>query len=538
VQIFAPGFQVRAASKVLRYAITGEPDTIDPQQASYTSDVAWVYALWRGLLKYAPDDKGTPIPSIAKEVPTQANGGISADGLTYTFHLNDYRWSDGKGSVTAGDFVYSWQRLVDPKQASAYGAFLNGIVVNAQEIQDGKADLSTLGVKAVDDKTFQVTLVKPAAYFTQIAALWATYAVRKDNVERAGLPSAAGWTDPANGDVVGSGPFMIKSWDHGSKIVMVKNPNFSGTPAKLDEIDFVLQDDPAVMYAAYQSGDVDVAGFPTVQLDAIRADPKLKGQEVEYSNLCTFYLIMDTTKAPFNDQKVRTAFTYAIDRDAYVKVIAKGLAKPAYSFIPPGMFGYDATVGTDRKFNPEKAKAALAAAGFPDGKGFPSVPFNYVAGANAQRRSEWFQAQLHDVLNIDVQLNPMEGAAFQRSTSDLTNKPEGLTYLGWCADYPYPSDWFGLVFKYGSAGNGVDVSGFNNPAFDKQSDAADAELDPVKALALYKELSKTLVDDAPVVFLDNSLFAYLKTSHVKDMLSLALDGGMPGSQNWEGIDLQ
>src|SRR6266851_1300643 len=151
VQILVPGSRAQAAPKVLHIGLGGEPPTFDPQQANYTDQVAYSYALWRGLLKY--DEKGDTLPSIATEVPSQANGGISKDGLTYTFHLRDWKWSDGKGTVTAGDFVYSFERLVDPKQASAYGYFLNGIVLNAQDIQDGKKQPSELGVKAVDDKT-------------------------------------------------------------------------------------------------------------------------------------------------------------------------------------------------------------------------------------------------------------------------------------------------------------------------------------------------------------------------------------------------
>jgi oligopeptide transport system substrate-binding protein len=536
VPLFATGQPVRAAEKVLRWSLTGEPATIDPQQSYYTDMVAYDQALWRGLLRY--DEKGNPEPSIAKEVPTEANGGITEGGKVYTFHLQDWKWSDGKGVVTAQDFVYSWQRLVDPAQASAYGAVLNGIVLNASAIQAGKAEVSTLGVKAVDDKTFQVTLEKPLGYFNQIAALWFGYAVRKDNVERPGLASAAAWTDPANGEVVGSGPFKITKWEHNSQLVFEKNPNFSGTPAKVDKIVFTLQDDPAVMYAGYKAGEQDIAGVPLAELDAVRADPKLSKELNVYSTLCTWYFRMDNTKPPFDNVKVRQAFAHAIDRDTYIQVINKGMGNKTYSLIPPGMPGYEPDAGKDLEFDPVLAKKLLADAGYPDGKDFPKFPFNYVAGASNQRRGEWFQAQLKQVLNVDVELQPMEGAAYQQATGDAKLKIPGTGRSGWCADWPHPSDWFGVLFKSGGEqGNALNSVGYNNPEFDKLSDQADSELDPTKALQLYSQLQKLLLQDSPVVFIYNDQTWQMISPNVKGVKTTSLDGGMPGSQFWEDIDI-
>jgi len=536
VQILIPGFQAQAAPKVIRISMGGEPPTFDPQQANYTDQVAYSYAAWRSLLKY--DVKGNVLPSIATDVPTQANGGISKDGLTYTFKLRDWKWSDGKGNVTAGDFVYSWERLVDPKQASAYGYFLNGIVLNAQEIQDGKKQPTELGVKAVDDKTLQVTLVKPAAYFVDLAATWALAVVRKDNVERAGLPSPDSWFDPANGEVVGSGPFVVTSWTHGSEIIMKKNPNYSGTPAKVDEIDFALQDDQAVSYQSYLAGDLDVSQVPVAELDAIKADASKKSQLVIYPIQCTYYFRMDNTKPPFDKQAVREAFAYAIDRNNWANVIWKGLRKPTTSFLPPGMLGYDTTAGNEFQFNPDKAKKALADAGYPNGQGFPTVPYNYRASADGQRQGEWFQAQLQQVLGVNLELQPMENAAIQSATSAPINKIAGTGTSGWCSDYPYPSDWIGLVFKSGgSAGNANNIPGFNDATYDKLSDAADADIDPAKADAAYNAAQKELIAQVPGVFLGYTQFAFMQSPKVT-IQPAASDGGFPGAIGWEDVDIK
>src|SRR5260221_6903868 len=234
------------AGKILRLGAR-EYDSFDPQTTGSNALGAIENALFRGLLRY--DEKGLPAPSIANEVPTVANGDISTNGKTYIFKLrDDWKWSDGKGVVTAQDFVYSYQRLVDPKTDGDYGSFLNGIVVNATDVPTGKMPVSALGVKAVNDHTFEVDLVKPVLYFNAIAAMWIGYVVRKDNVERPGLPKPDSWTDPANGAVVGSGPFRMVSWDHNKKIVFERNPYFSGSMAKLDTIEIYIFSNPALAY--------------------------------------------------------------------------------------------------------------------------------------------------------------------------------------------------------------------------------------------------------------------------------------------------
>jgi len=530
--------QAQAAKKVLRYS-QSEPDTIDPQRASYVNQVALVQGMFRGLLRY--DEKGNPTPSIAKEVPTVANGGISKDGLTYTYKLGTFKWSDGKGVVTAGDFVYSLQRLVDPALASPYGGFLNDIVVNATEIQDGSAKPDTLGVKAVDDKTLEISLAKPVSYLNSVMSLWATYAVRKDNVERAGDPSSGAWTDPANGPVVGSGPFILTKWDHQKEIVFDKNPNFGGSLAKIDQVVMPLTDDAAVAYAGYRAGELDVAAFPAAEYPAVLADPVLSKQLISYEDTCVTYLAMNNNKPPFNNVKVRQAFATAIDRDLYVKVIALGLAKPYFSFLPPAVPGNDAKQGLEYKFDAAKAKKLLADGGFPDGKGFPRVKFNYTASAPNQRRFDWFQAQFKTVLNVDISANPMDGASFQAATNVPADadKLEGLTRAGWCADYLHASDYLSLVLGGGGdKGNALNIAAYKSAEFDKLAKEADNTLDATKQNELYKKTQQVLLNDSPVAFINTGLNVILVNPKVKNLKPSALDSGQPGTFFWEDIELQ
>jgi oligopeptide transport system substrate-binding protein len=538
------------AKKVIQYAASGEPATIDPQVASYVDQVNYDNALFRGLLRY--DHNGNPSPSIAKDVPTVDNGGISKDGMTYTYHLRtDWKWSDGNGVVKAQDFVYAFQRLVNPKMAAGYGSFLDGLLLNADTINNSdpaKVDqtlLNTLGVKAVDDSTVQFTLVHPAGYFNQIACLWFGYAVRKDNVERAGDPATGAWTDPANGPVVGSGPFILSKWDHNKEIVFIKNTNFSGDQAKLDEVDWPIIQDATLQLAGFKAGQLDVAGFPAVEYKNIKADPKLgtdwksgAGGLLVYPNTCSFYYGMDNTKPPFDNKDVRLAFNYAFDRDSYVHIISQDLATKWLSFLPPAIADSDPKLGSAYDYNPDKAKAALAKAGYPNGQGFPTVSFHYTAGATGQRRADWLQAQFKKVLNITLNEDPMDAAVFQAQTSDAKNKIDGMIYLGWCADYLHPSDWFLPVFGSNPpTGNATDVTGFHDANFEKLAAQADAAATPADADKLYQQAQQALVDDVPVIFADIGLNFLLVSPKLTVLPTSGLDSGVPGGYYWEEVDI-
>jgi len=543
VPLFSTVSASAQAGKVLRYDLGGEPATLDPQVASYANDVASANGLFRGLLRYDP--KGVPVPSIAKEVPTVANGGISADGLTYTYHLRtDWKWSDGKGVVMAKDFVYSWQRVVNPQIAAGYGSFFDGLLLNADTINNtdaakvNQALLDTLGVKAVDDFTVQFTLVHPASYWNDVACMWVGYAVRKDNVERAGDSSSGAWLDPANGPVVGSGPFTITKWDHNKSIVYTKNPNFAGSPAKLDEIDFALIQDSTVAFAGYKAGQLDVAGFPAVELANIQKDPVLSKQVLQYTNTCSYYMTMDNTTPPFNNIDVRKAFSYAMDRDTFDTVIAQKLETKWLSFLSPSIAGNDPTLGSDYDFNPDKAKASLAKAGYPDGKGFPTVSYHYRAGATAQRSADWFQAQFKKILNITINEDPMDSAVLSNATSQPLAKLDGLYRVGWCADYLHPSDWLIPVFGANlPAGNATNISGYHDPAYEKLAAQADMTVDPAAALKLYQQAQKVLVDDVPVIFMGVLISTQLVSPKVTNLPYQALDSGYAGSFFWEDVDV-
>lgn len=538
---FGSAAQAAQAKKVMKYDGGGEPDTIDPSIGSYANDISYDHAMFATLLRYDKDNN--PSPYLAKEVPTIENGEISKDGKTYTYKLRtDWKWSDGNGVVKASDVVYAFQRYYDPKNASQYIGFLDPFIVGGADVTTGKnKDLTSLGIKA-DDAAATVTfsLLKPTPYFNSIATMWFMTALRKDNVERAGLPDPTAWLDPANGPVVGTGPFILTKWDHNKDMIFVRNPNFGGNLAKLDELDVQLIQDAAVSFASYKAGELDLGRFPAAEYPGILADATLSKQLINYTQSSTWWLTMDNTKPPFNNKKVREAFTYAVDRDQYVKVIGKGLETKELSFLPDGVYGYSKDVKT-YDFNPDLARKTLADAGYPNGKGFPPTNWNYVAGAGGQRSADYLVQQFHDVLNVDLVENPMDNAVYQAATSGAIDKIPGMALRGWGSDYLHASDWNLPVMGCGPAGvgNSTNIAGYCDPAFDKAATVADNELDPTKTLADYKAAQQILLDDFPVVFMFNTVAVVLINPRVKlsSLRQSSLDDAQPGSYAWEDVDL-
>lgn len=380
---------------VVSACVGGEPQSIDPAINQSADGATYLVHAFEGLMKV--NKKLGYDPGIAESQPT-----VSKDGLTWTFKLrSDAKWSDGK-AVTAGDFVYAWQRAVNPSTASAY-AYQLYYIVNANEInsqyvdkngnpakvkvgKDGKptkykyddktktfakdssgnyipdaengqyvedangkyvsakADgsaiwLNDLGAKATDDTTLVVTLAAPCPYFTQIAAFPTLFPVRKDVVEK----NPSGWTnDPST--YITDGPYKLSSWVHKSKLVFVKNPYYYDTKSiGPDELDFSLMDDNNAIYSAYKNKtiEVDQGLFPQEET------PKLikSGDCTVYPSNGNYYYAFNTTKKPFDNVKVREALTLAIDRQYIVDNITKGEQVPAGAFVPLGM--QDVKTGSD-----------------------------------------------------------------------------------------------------------------------------------------------------------------------------------------------
>lgn len=517
----------------------GDPPSLDPNASAWDTSIAVIALAFEGLLRFKEDL--TLEPAVAKEVPSTSNGGISADGKTYTLKLrNDVKWSDGKG-VTAKDFEYSAKRMLDPMLASDYASFYYTIV-GAEEFNTAlgtkdkpktpdAAALAKLrdgvGAKAVDDYTVQYTLKEPRASFLQLLALWSVYPIRQDIIDAKG---DKWYTDPAS--YIGNGPFKITEYVPKDHITLVPNANYYGTKPKLKKVTLLMGTDVAANYAAYMNGEREFTTVPAANVPVVLADPNLKNQVIRAPRLATFALQFNNKSAPFDKPKVRQAFSMAFDRQTYIDKIRRGVGKPALSWIPPGMPGYQADLGKDWAFNPTKAKQTLADAGFPDGKGLPAISLQYANTGTNPDAAQYAQAQFKDNLGVEVKLEPMDPPEFSKLVSGNRHQ---VAFFGWGADYPDPDNWLPELFGTGAGNNHTQYS---NPKLDELMKKAMAESDTAKRMDLWAQAQKMVVDDAPVIFLFHDERFILLKPYVKDFKMTGIDqNALPGNWNLELVYL-
>ncbi|MBI1800854.1 MAG: peptide ABC transporter substrate-binding protein [Chloroflexi bacterium] len=500
--------------QVLRLNAGSEPDTIDPQKASFVGEIDVIMKVFSNLLTF--DSAGKLIPEMAADMPT-----LSADGLTYTFKLRPgLKYSDGR-ALTAKDFEYGWKRHMDPDVAGDY-AFTGYVLVGGEAYntadtkKTSKEDLQKLrdavGVKAVDDLTVQFKLTDRAPYFLSIVAGWNGIPTREDMVTKGGEK----WTEPAT--YIGNGPYILKSWEHQTKMVFVANANyFRGTPP-IAQIEEVQINDAAVAFTAYLNGELDITGVGSNELAQVQGDAKLKDQYQLQPGTCTFYIGFNTTRKPFDNAKVRRAFAMAFDKEGFVKNVLKGLGIPANQFLPPGFPGYYSDL-KGLAFSKDAAAKELADAGFAGGKGLPEIKYGYSASPRNQQRAEWFQQQLKDNLGVEIKLDPLESKAYTAAVKKLETTPQ-MYLLGWCQDYPDPQDWFTTVFDSKST---VSHTGWKNDDFDKAVRAADPEPDAKKRDDLYKQSGQILINDAPVAFFWYNVSSFVQKPYIQGCKNTPLD---------------
>ena len=436
--------------------IASEPQTIDPQLNSAVDGAIMTQHMFEGLMKW--ENSGSEVDGTdgmmdsAQITYGQAESYekvANEDGtVTYTFKLrDDAKWSDGQ-PVTAGDFEYAWKRLVDPATAADYSYMLD-CVVNAQDILDGKADPSTLAVKAVDDKTFEVTITTDLPYFEELCAFPAMLPVRQDMIEANGDQ----WTfNPET--YISNGAYKLSAWNHNAEIICEKNDQFYDYEnLGPDTITFKLMDDQNAMLSGFKSGELDfIEDVPQAEISNLIASGDLK--IVDY--IGTYYACYQTQKAPFDDPRVRQAFTLAVDRTYIVNKVTQSGQVEANGFVPAGVYdaagatgddfrtvggGYYAETDADYEANCEKARELLAEAGYPNGEGFPVVEYLYNTSDAHKAVAEALQYMWETVLGVKVTLNNQEWAVFLQTRKD---GDYSIARNGWIADYNDPMSFLDM----------------------------------------------------------------------------------------------
>ncbi len=457
----------------LRIPISSEPPTLDWSLATDNVSFDILTNLMEGLAQY--NENLEPVPAVARSWE------FSPDGKTVTFYLrDDVYWTDGR-PVVAGDFEYSWKRLLNPATAAEYAYFLFD-VENAYEYNSGKIkDPERVGVRALSPTVLEVRLKNPVVYFPSIVTFMVTFPQRRDLIERHGDR----WTDPEN--LVTNGPFILKDWRHEYKLELAANEKFYGDRAGVDRVTAYIVREKTTALTLYETGELDMVELPPVAIPHYRESPEY----VSLPLLRGYYYGFNTQKPPFDNEKVRRAFAHAIDRSR-LPVILQGGEIPTASWIPKGMPGYNANLGA--KFDPAAARRLLADAGYPEGKGLPPIIAVFNSNEPIHRLvAEFIQAQWKEHLNVQAEFESQEWKVF---LSRLKMDPPQIFRLGWGADFPDPDNFMNL-FASTSGNNHLKWA---NPRYDELVAQGAAEKNPVQRRKIYDQAQTLLTEtEAPII---------------------------------------
>lgn len=351
------GTKLADVQEFIRHA-GAEPGSIDPQKIEGTVGANIVRDLFEGLLNQSAD--GKELPGVA------TSWSANADNTVYTFNLRkDAKWSNGD-TVTAHDFVYGWQRAVDPATASPYSWFVEipGIV-NASKIIAGEVPASELGVKAIDDFTFEVSLDAPIPFFAKMVTHGTLFPAHKATIEAHGDK----WTQPEN--IVSNGAYKLTNWKVNERMDMVRNDHYwDNDKTVVNKVSFLPIESENAALARYRAGELHILdSFPSDQLKQLRGD--IPNEIYTTPRLCTYYYIMNVEKQPFDDVRVRQALSYAIDRNVITDYILGAGQLPAYGLTPEIIDGFAPATPTYATWSQAertaKAGELLADAGFDSG---------------------------------------------------------------------------------------------------------------------------------------------------------------------------
>jgi len=475
----------------LVFANGAEPETLDPHIVVGQPEIRLCESLFEGLT--TRNAAGVIVPGIAERWE------VSPDGRTYTFHLRESSWSNGD-RLTSADFVDSWRRALSPVTASPYADFYYPIV-GAQAFNEGKSDdFATVGVTAPDEKTLVVRLIDPTPYFPDICACSTLAPVHLESMKR----WKDDWIKP--GHLVSNGPFVLEAWRINDRVRLRKNPRYWNAAAvRLDTVDVLSLSSATTAFNLFHSGLCDLildkTLVPSFFIDVIRTKPYFHPNPI----LGTFFYRLNVTRKPLSDPRVRQALALAVDKRRIVERITRAGEPPTDGFVPPHVFpGYPAPAGLG--YDPAKARALLAQAGFPGGKGFPILSILYNSSEQNEQIATEIQAIWKENLGIDVTLRNQEWKVYLNS---MTSLDYDIARSSWVADYPDPTTFLNCF----ETGNGNNRTGWSNPAYDALLALARKEPDAAKRYEALGKAESILVEkDLPII----PLYQYVSVSLFHD----------------------
>ncbi len=475
--VLLTGSYVSAQSQTLNYPLSQDPYIIDPT-------ANWLYEvpanLFVTLLSY-DFETGEVVPAGAE------SWSVNDDGTVYTFDIRqNWTWSDGT-PVTANDYVNSFRRIVDPATAAPMSYRLY-IIEGAQAINQGEeADLESLGVKALDDHTLEITLTAPASWF--LSSLGSIgHAIPQWAIDAHGDD----WTSPAN--IVVNGPYTLAELRPEDMAVLRKNPSYyDAENVAIEVVNLYVVKEASTALSMYESGSLDTVNVPPTDLDRVQADPVLSAEYYNGGSNILYYYIFNGLRAPFDDALVRQAFVAATDRGAIVSAITKGGEIPALTVTPPGSVGHvpnEAGIGIP--FDPERAKELLAEAGFENGEGLPTVTLAFNSSEANSRIAQAVQQMWQSNLGVVVELQAVEGRAYSEIAAEGAFN---VWRMGWGMDYPDANNIHSEMFTSAVGAPAI----VKNAEYDSLIARAAVESDRTVRQELYEAAERILVQEEAAV---------------------------------------
>lgn len=499
----------------------------DPAFANNQSKIWVISQLYSGLFKFTEDLHESP--ALAE------TWNISEDGLVYTIKIqkgvkfhDDDAFPNGKGrEVTAEDFVYSFNRIIDPKTASP-GAW----IFNDKVLRDADGSISDTCFKAIDSHTLRIYLDEPFPPFLMILAMPYTYVVPREAV--------ASYGRDFRSHPVGTGPFALQQWDPGNKMILVKNTKYWGRDKdhkplpKLDvvEINFIL--DKMQEFRTFQKGDLDfIAGVDATTIDQILKKDGSVREEIEQkfnlqknSYLSTEYVGFQLDPSKYDDadhpllnKKVRKALSFAVNRDELVSFLRNNLGTPATNgFVPSSLPSFDEGKVKGYTYDPKRANELMKEAGYPNGKNFPTLTFN--STSDYKEMAEYLQKQWQKVLSIDVKI---ESAPFASHQQRVDLGQVKLFRGAWLGDYPDEENFLSCFYGKNMAPNGPNKTRYKDEEFDKTYEVVHQEKDGWKRHEMYHRLDQMVMDDCAVIALYYDQVLRLMSKRVTNLKTSAMN---------------
>lgn len=507
-----------APAQELRINMTAEPPAIDSSIATTNPSFTILNAVNEGL--YRLDADGKPQPALAKELPK-----ISPDGLTYTITLRDgLTWADGS-PLTAKDFVYAYQRTLDPATKAKYATMLSwikgGADLNKAKPEEVEAKKAALGVKAKDDKTLEITLERPVAFFTDQLSMPTFFPQNEAFVKKQGDKNGADADK-----ILGAGPFKMEKWDHEQQIVLVKNDKYWDAPnIKLTKVTVNVVKDPNTSLNMYETNQVDLTELKGDQPKMYQGKPDL----VFKKEFVTAYILFQNQKVPaFANSKIKQALGMAIDRKTFTDVVLGGTSIPSTGLVPGTVQDgnkqeFRKVAGdTQPPFDPAKAKQLLAE-GLKEMNltSLPKFKLTSDDTETSKKSIEFIQAQWKQNLGIDVDGEPLPFALRVKNMQEYNF--DALIGL-WGADYNDPMTFLDMWLSDNKSFNYMQ---FNNKQYDDLVKAADKEVDLAKRSKMLVDAEKLLLSDGSMSPLYFRTRPYAKKPNVEGLILPAM------SKEWE-----